>query len=145
MVGRNETLGQEPKSVLGWGSWSKFLPVTEGPDDERPSEEPSQVHRLGGVLRMLPTTDQVQLRQTHADVSLGAARASPLPASPPTTNLSGQKWGKQGIPGHQRELRVHHMTLRSVKGNTGALNIRFLSNYQLQMVHATFFSDTVSV
>lgn len=94
---------------------------------------------------MLPTTGQVQLRQTHADVSLGAARASPLPASPPTTNLSGQKWGRQGIPGRQRELRVHNTILRSVKGNTVTLNICFISNYQLQMVHAILFSDIISV
>lgn len=42
--GENKTLGQEPKSMLGRGNWSRFLPVAEGPEGEHPSEEPSHIH-----------------------------------------------------------------------------------------------------
>lgn len=40
---------------------------------------------------------------------------------------------------------VHDMTLRSVRGNTVTVNTCFISNYQLQMVHAILFSDRCEV
>lgn len=61
---------------------SKFSPVTEGPKDESANEEPSHVHGLRGLLQVRPTTDQVELRQTHADVRLGAAEGKPFIISP---------------------------------------------------------------
>lgn len=54
-------------------SWSRFLPVTERPKDESPDQEPRHVHGLRGFLQVLPITNQVELRQTQADVSSGAA------------------------------------------------------------------------
>lgn len=48
--------------MLGWGNWSRSLPVAEGPEDERPNEEPSHIHRLGGFHQMLPTIDDVKMR-----------------------------------------------------------------------------------
>lgn len=90
--------------------WPRFLPVTEGPKDESASEEPRHVHRLCGLLQLLPVTNQVELRQTQADVSVGAAEGKVFIIRPTHYQLlradaHSSQAVCQGTPGNQSELR----------------------------------------